>query len=168
MNESAADRPDSQVALPDISIRRISARETWPVRHVVLRPGQALASCDYEIDKMPGSFHLGLFGDEQLICIGSFYPDAHQEFAAARQYRLRGMATLPPYQGRGYGMRLLGDALLQLLELDCQLLWCNARVSAAGYYLKFGMQRHGAEFEIEGIGAHWLMYRSLDMHSRAE
>jgi len=144
---------------PDIRI--ISARDTWPVRHAVLRIGQPLSSCDYDIDNMPGSFHLGVYQDAELVCIGSFYPDAHPELTGDKQFRLRGMATLSSRQGQGFGMQLLQRARELLLIQGSDLLWCNARLSAAGYYLKFGMQRHGPEFEIEGIGPHWLMYRFL-------
>ncbi|MCB1187214.1 GNAT family N-acetyltransferase [bacterium] len=143
-------------------VREISARETWPVRHAVLRPGQPLSSCDYDIDSMPGSFHLGVFSGEQLVTIGSFYPDPHPELDGTSQYRLRGMATLHEQQGRGLGFLLLNDALARLRKLDCDMLWCNARVSAAGYYIKFGMQRIGEEFDIPNIGPHWLMYMRLD------
>lgn len=152
---------DAALNIPG-DIRLITARETWPVRHAVLRIGQPLSSCDYDIDDMPGCFHLGLFLNGALVCIGSFYPDPHPELAAQRQFRLRGMATLQEHQGRGHGMQLLQHAVHLLQDQDCELLWCNARLSAAGYYLKFGMQRHGPEFDIPGIGPHWLMYRELE------
>ena len=151
----------TQKATPEFSVREISSRETWPVRSVVLRPGQPLSACDYDIDSMPGAFHLGSFTGEQLLTIGSFYPDPHPDLTGSCQYRLRGMATLPDWQGRGLGFLLLDSALQRLTEQGCDLLWCNARVIAAGYYLKFGMQRSGPEFEIEGIGPHWLMFRQL-------
>jgi predicted GNAT family N-acyltransferase len=150
---------------PAVEIRLIEARETWPVRHAVLRIGQPLSSCDYDIDNMPGSFHLGLHLDQELVCIGSFYPDPHPELPALQQFRLRGMATLQAQQGQGHGMLLLQHAIHLLLNHDCELLWCNARLAAVGYYLKFGMQRHGPEFDIPGIGPHWLMYRELDPDS---
>ena len=145
----------------EIVIRRITARETWSVRHSVLRPGQPLSACDYDIDNMPGSFHLGLYLDDELVCIGSFYPDPHPELAGLSQFRLRGMATLEELQGRGLGSRLLRHAEAELRDLGCDMLWCNARVSAARYYQQFGMQRFGDEFEIEHIGPHWLMFRWL-------
>ena len=94
------------------------------------------------------------------IAVGA-YPDPHPDLTGSCQYRLRGMATLPDWQGRGLGFLLLDSALQRLTEQGCDLLWCNARVIAEGYYLKFGMQRSGPEFEIEGIGPHWLMFRQL-------
>ena len=153
---------DDSLPLPASRVREISARETWPVRHAVLRPGQPLSSCDYDIDSMPGSFHLGVFNGEDLVTIGSFYPVPHPELDGTSQFRLRGMATLQSQQGRGYGFKLLDEAVSRLRMQSCDMLWCNARVSAAGYYIKFGMQRIGEEFDIPNIGPHWLMYMRLD------
>ncbi len=42
-----------------------------------------------------------------------------------------------------------------------QILWCNARVSAAEFYRKLGYEIVSDEFEIPHIGPHYLMMLSL-------
>ena len=41
------------------------------------------------------------------------------------------------------------------------LAWCNARTSACAYYEKLGFTPRGGEFEIEGIGPHFVMVRAV-------
>ena len=41
------------------------------------------------------------------------------------------------------------------------LLWCNAGVIAPDFYKRMGFQTIGPEFEIEGIGAHYVMWREI-------
>lgn len=42
-----------------------------------------------------------------------------------------------------------------------EVLWCNARVGALGFYLRLGFATIGEEFEIAGIGPHFVMWRDL-------
>ena len=44
---------------------------------------------------------------------------------------------------------------------DGTYLWCNARVSAAGFYGAMGLDAFGDAFEIDLIGPHCVMGRSL-------
>jgi predicted GNAT family N-acyltransferase len=41
-------------------------------------------------------------------------------------------------------------------------LWCNARVPALGFYLRAGFEVEGDEFEIDGIGPHVVVTRTVD------
>ncbi|MGI8983191.1 MAG: GNAT family N-acetyltransferase, partial [Acidimicrobiales bacterium] len=36
-------------------------------------------------------------------------------------------------------------------------LWCNARMSAVGFYLRAGFEVVSDEFDVAGIGAHVVM-----------
>lgn len=74
------------------------------------------------------------------------------------QYRLRGMATDPEFQGQGAGSQLLVKGNEILSEKKVPVWWCNARISAAGYYEKAGLSQLGEPFEIEPIGMHKVMY----------
>ena len=44
------------------------------------------------------------------------------------------------------------------------LLWCSARVVALDFYKHLGLQTVGSEFEIEGIGPHYVMWSALVRH----
>ena len=139
----------------------IKAQETWPLRHRVLRPHQPLEECDFPNDRNPDSFHLGVFDRGELICIGSFYAERAEGLKGWRQFRLRGMATHPEHRGRGAGSRLMHFAMDHLVSLRADLLWCNARTGALGFYERLGFEVQGPAFEIPGIGEHHLLQRRV-------
>jgi GNAT superfamily N-acetyltransferase len=142
-------------------VRRITVEETWPLRLQALRPGGKLAERHFENDGQEKQFHLGVEIGPKLICIGSFHPERHGSFDHTRQYRLRGMATDPQHQGRGAGSLLIDAAIKELRSMQVELLWCNARRGARVFYERAGLQIHGDEFDVPGIGPHFLMYRIL-------
>jgi len=139
-------------------IKFIKAKETWAIRHEVLRPNQTLEDCDYPNDRNPDSFHLGAFESNKLIAIASFYGERNEQIVAWKQYRLRGLATLPKYQGKGVGKSLMKFGLEHLQNNKADVLWCNARTSASPFYENLGFGTFDDIFEIEGIGLHQLLY----------
>ena len=57
-------------------------------------------------------------------------------------------------------------ALVNLMLEDLKtnttkLVWCNARTTACGFYEKLGFEKSGPEFEIPGIGKHFIMIKVL-------
>ena len=140
-------------------IRFIKARDTWPLRHKVLRPHQTLEDCDYPNDRNPDSFHLGAFVGDHLIGVGSFYKEKNDSLSGWIQWRLRGMAVDPDHRARKLGSALLDFALDHLRSQGADLLWCQARETAIAFYEKHAFQKHGERFDIEGIGGHYVMYR---------
>ena len=99
--------------------------------------------------------------DKKLVSVASFYFDKHPEIQAPYQYRLRGMATLPENRGQGFSSALLRTAFPVILQNQCNLLWCNARESAIGFYLSVGLKPLGDIFNLDPIGPHQLMYKEL-------
>ncbi|MGB4776291.1 MAG: GNAT family N-acetyltransferase, partial [Daejeonella sp.] len=100
------------------------------------------------------------------ICIASFYQNNCSLFSAetwddAVGYQLRGMATLPGFQGRGMGNQLLNFAIIYLRGQKINYLWCNARKNAFHFYKSIGFEFISDEFEIEGIGTHRSMYLKI-------
>jgi GNAT superfamily N-acetyltransferase len=59
---------------------------------------------------------------------------------------------LDQFQGKGYGSILLQYIFDFLEEKNMSRIWCNARISKAGYYQKFGMKETATTFEKEGMG----------------
>ena len=139
-------------------IKFIKAPDTWQIRHRVLRPNQLLEDCDYPNDRNPDSFHLGAFDGEDLIAIGSFYAERNENIVAWKQYRLRGLATIPEFQRKGIGKHILKFGLEHLQNNKADVLWCNARSTAGLFYKKLGFGEFEESFEVEGIGPHQLMY----------
>jgi len=151
----------------DYTIRTLEPHETIAIRHSVLRPNQSIEQCSYEGDQESTTFHLGaasrngdVIGIATVLCCNE---DRYQQFSSQRQFRLRAMAVVPAFERQGIGKKLLNACLDEAFKRDCQTFWCNARSSAAGFYLKCGFSIVNEDaFELEGIGPHHVMYKQLD------
>lgn len=146
-----------------MKVLRINAADTYPIRQQVLIPDHDLQKSKFEFDDDEDiSFHLGAFFESQLVSVASFYYDRNTLFPDLHQYQLRGMATLPEFQGQGLSSELLSMAFPIIKQNFCTLLWCNARVTAVGFYQKVDFKIFdNTPFDIEGIGQHILMYKNI-------
>ncbi len=145
-----------------MKILRISPRDTTPIRHKILRPGRPIEECYYPGDQEDQTFHLGAFVDSQLVSIASFYFEKHPHVPDPYQYRLRGMATLDEFRHKGFSSELLKMGFPIVKQNLCSVIWCNARISAQGFYEKIGfVLKSEAPFDIPGIGPHVLMVKYL-------
>ena len=137
-------------------IRRITAEDVRPLRHTVLRPGQAFAETVYPGDD--AGVHLGAFDGDRLVGIASLYEE-DRVGGRAGGWRLRGMATDAGVRGAGYGAALLAGCMEEVAGAGGTELWCNARMAAVGFYRRAGFDVVSEEFEVPGIGAHVVMTR---------
>jgi len=78
--------------------------------------------------------HLGLFINNKLISVVSF-------FIEKKEAQFRKFATLPEFQGNGYGSHLLKILLEKIEKEGCRKVWCNARINKVSYYEKFGFKQ---------------------------
>ena len=131
-----------------MKILRISPRDTTQIRHKILRPGKPIEDCFYAGDEEDQTFHLGAFFDNQLVSIASFYFEKHPFIAEPYQYRLRGMATLAEFRSKGLSSALLKMGFPIVKQNLCSLIWCNARLSAQGFYEKNGFENKGVQMSI--------------------
>jgi len=139
-------------------IKFITVEELLPIRNEVLREGKlTLDECIFPTDKIEGAFHLGYYQDEELACISSFHPQNYEGFAG-KAYQLRGMATIEKYRGKGLGNLLVNFALVYLRGQKANYVWCNARKKAVAFYHNAGFEIISPEFEVPGIGPHYVMY----------
>ena len=140
-------------------IRRITAEEVRPLRHSVLRPGQAFEETVYPGDD--AGLHLGAFDDgDRLVGIASLYEE-DRVGGRAGGWRLRGMATDANVRGGGYGAALLAGCVELVVEAGGTELWCNARMAAVGFYRRAGFEVVSDEFDVPGIGPHVVMTRPV-------
>lgn len=144
-----------------IDVRLIQAIDCYPIRRQVLWQHKSVAECGIDLDEQEGAFHLGAYLDNELVCIGSFFKQQNPQFNLAKQYRLRAMATLPSAQKKGSAKSLVEFAVQKLQSDNQDILWCDARVVATGFYEKIGFSTKGTAYEIPIIGTHYLMYKSL-------
>lgn len=134
-----------------MQIRRIELAETLPIRQAVLWPDRGSSEIVYPEDSEANTFHLGAFDSSDQIGIVSLYHDTEAT------WRLRGMGVLPDRQGRGVGAALVAKAVSELQERGATTVWCNARLTVIGFYEELGWQVEGDEFQIPGVGAHYVM-----------
>ena len=94
-------------------ICRLRPEETWPLRQQVLHPSRQWPTRLDPLDLVPDSLHLGWQAAETLVGVGSIGRDVPIKGDPAVAYwRLRGMAVLECFRGRGIG----GQLLLALLR----------------------------------------------------
>lgn len=143
------------------SIKKISAKETYIVRHPVLRQGKSIESCVFDDDNLDTTFHLGIFNKDKLVGVSSFLMSKHPLLTEKLQYQLRGMAVLNEYQNLGLGKLILNHGENLLKKQNIQIVWCNAREKAMNFYKQNDYKIMGLPFDIKDIGKHFVMCKTL-------
>lgn len=144
-----------------VSIRRIAAQETVPIRQVILRPGRPVADCVFAHDEDSETAHFGAFMEGALVGVASVYHLPPPGTTNPGAWQVRGMAVLQPAQRQGVGSALLRVCCEHVAASGGRLVWCNARTAAVAFYAKHGFQIASAEFLIAGVGPHYRMQRQL-------
>ena len=145
-----------------MTIKSISANETFTVRQPVLRPDRPIEDCCFELDNHASSLHLGMEFNGEIIAVLSALPIKCENFPNLKSMRLRGIATLHAFQKKGLGSQLMIEVEKRLLKLKkIKLLWLNARISAKPFYQNLGYESMGETFNIQGVGDHQFMYKKL-------
>ena len=154
----------------DLDVLEVEASVVRPLRTAALRPHYREGRlAEFDADEAADTHHFVIGrvcdGDLQQKPVGvvSFMrqtpPDAIDAEAA---WRLRGMAVAAKHRSKGLGSRLLEASLTQLavLEPECDVIWCQARMTAVDFYAQNGFDRSGEPFEIPEIGRHVTMWRA--------
>ncbi|MFV8344816.1 GNAT family N-acetyltransferase [Flavobacterium sp. ZB4P13] len=141
------------------NIKKITALETFPVRHPVLRAEKPIESCHFDGDILETTFHFGLYENENLAGVISLFEEKNDLFAAEKQFQIRGMAVLKEHQKKGFGEQLILNSEKYCMNQNSNLIWFNARKEAVGFYEKMGYQVKGLPFEIKGVGEHIVMFK---------
>ena len=145
-----------------LKVEKVSSYVVRPLRHKVLRPELPLEASIMPTDDQYDAAHFMIKKDGNILCVASIYCESFEAMPVKRAYRLRGMATEPAEQGKGYGARVFNGAIQYLKkETDVEILWCNARVTAFGFYEKMGFTIVGKEFDIPNLGPHKTGYFKL-------
>lgn len=139
--------------------RTIVPEDTRPLRHLVLWPHLPdVESCVIDIDHREDAIHIGAYLEERLVGICSLFEMHTPKLEDAKQYRLRAMATHPDMRGAGAGKAVVNAALEQVKNLGKDVLWCDARKVALGFYGRMGFDRIDEWYEVRNIGPHQLMF----------
>jgi predicted GNAT family N-acyltransferase len=137
-----------------VTVDEVPAEATYPLRAAVLRPDGG--EITWAGDEDPATFHLAArTAAGQVVGVVRFHPAPCAWRPASRApWQLRGMATDPAVRGAGAGRALVIEALAQLTARGADLLWCDARVSAAGFYERMRFTVVTGEYDKPGIGPH--------------
>ncbi|MCW3032296.1 MAG: family N-acetyltransferase [Solirubrobacterales bacterium] len=147
----------------EIRVLAVDAALGRPLRMAVLRPEEPADGQMYPLEEHPATLHFAVLGEgQEVLSVGSVMPEAHPRDPREHDWRVRGMATRPDLRGSGLGSRLLEEIVRVTRERHGARLWCNARAGARQFYEHAGFRIEGEEYEIAGIGPHFLMSRALD------
>ncbi len=140
----------------------ISTEMTFPLRLEVLwKHKKTFKECRLDTDDIKTTFHVGVMKEGKIVSVGTFLEQRNKTFNEEKQYRLRAMATLPIMKNSGYGKQIVEFACKELKNRKIEILWCDAREKAVGFYEKLGFQTKGDFYDIPLIGKHKLMYYKL-------
>lgn len=144
-------------------VEEVAAEATHDLRWRVLRDGRPGAVVVFPEDSRPSAFHLAVRDDAGAIAaVASFSQEPTPHRPGRRAVRLRGMAVDWPAQHHGLGRLLVTSVIDRLRENRTEVLWCNARDSAAGFYAGLGFAVVGDGFIVPESGIpHHVMVRDL-------
>jgi GNAT superfamily N-acetyltransferase len=152
-----------------VRVEEVPAEATHDLRWRVLRARRPGAPVVFPEDARPDAFHLavrdivpGGAGPGTILAVASFSSEATPYRSGRAAVRLRGMAVEEPFQHHGLGRLLISSVIERLRPEGVQVLWCNARDSAAGFYARMGFEVVGDGFVLPESGfAHHAMVRDL-------
>jgi predicted GNAT family N-acyltransferase len=125
-----------------MDIRKVTAEDTWAIRHQVMWPDKPIEYVQLTEDQQ--GLHFGVYEGDQLVSVISLFIDG-----AEAQFRK--FATRTDLQGKGYGTGLLRYLVDEVSAYSIQRLWCNARTSKSSFYKKAGFCKTEKAFEKDGM-----------------
>ena len=145
-------------------VQQISPEATRPIRHLVLWPHiKEEQECVIDIDFQSDALHLGAFMDDKLVGVCSLFSQSSSRLSSVRQVRLRAMATHPDYRKLQVGRKLVEKAIAMATERGYDVLWCDARIGAVGFYSRLNFQSFPDVYDVPRIGPHRFMW--IELHS---
>ncbi|SDX86931.1 Acetyltransferase (GNAT) domain-containing protein [Modestobacter sp. DSM 44400] len=73
---------------------------------------------------------------------------------AEAAWQLRGMATDPRVRGLGAGRALGAEGLTRVIAVGGDLVWCDARAAAVGFYERIGFSTVTETYDLPPAGSH--------------
>ncbi|HIP37720.1 MAG TPA: GNAT family N-acetyltransferase [Crocinitomix sp.] len=142
-----------------IIITKIEVEEIKLLRHQILWQHKPTSSqCVIDADFDETTFHIGAKKDKEVVGTSTFIKELNVKINSENQYRLRAMATAETVRGEGIGKQIIEFALQKLKQMKVEILWCDARLKATGFYQKIGFKTLGDIYEVPNVGPHKLMY----------
>ena len=132
----------------------VPAEETYALRGAILRPNGG--EITWAGDEDPATFHLAARTEDGAVVGVVRYSPAPCPWRplARAPWQLRGMATDPTVRGTGAGRALVAEGLARVAALGGDLVWCDARVPAVGFYERMGFAVVTEQFDKPEGGPH--------------
>jgi predicted GNAT family N-acyltransferase len=135
-----------------LTIEQVPLDVVLPLRSAVLRGGGPAAMPG---DDDPATVHLAArTADGGVAGVVRLSPTPCPWREARAAWQLRGMATDPAVRGAGVGRLLLDASLTLVAGRGGDLVWCDARTTAAGFYERAGFTVVAGPYDKPGIGPH--------------
>lgn len=131
-----------------VNIRAIAARDTTALRDTVLRPGLPPGGSIYPGDDAADTLHLGAFIGNTLAAVATLCREPMPGDQSTTSWRLRGMATLPEYRGRGLGKGLAQRCIAYGAKQRGTIVWCTSRIATVPFYQALGFVECGEPFRL--------------------
>ena len=122
-------------------INEVAYADVLEIRHKVMYPDK---DKDYVILPVDDKgLHIGYYKEGVLVSVLSL-------FLNNRELQFRKFATLPEYQGQGYGTELVKWVLDYAKDMQFDRVWCNSRIEKTDFYKKFDFVETDDVFEKDG------------------
>ncbi len=122
------------------------------LRYEILRKplGMPFSGTLFPGDDSESTIHLLAVTQDELVGVASLL------VGDSNAIQLRGMAVSHRLQRRGVGHQIV-EAAKQIATEANKSLWCNARLSAIGFYEREAWVQSGEMFDIPIVGPHIVM-----------
>jgi GNAT superfamily N-acetyltransferase len=124
------------------------ARDTTALRDAVLRPGLPPGGSIYPGDGASDTLHLGAFIGSTLAAVATLCREPMPGEQSTTSWRLRGMATLARYRGRGLGKGLAQRCSAYATGQRGTIVWCTSRLATVPFYRALGFTECGEPFSL--------------------
>jgi GNAT superfamily N-acetyltransferase len=139
-----------------VTVEQVRPEITYALRREVLRPGRGWDELALPGDGEHSTGHFAGYLDHEVVGVASVIEEPEADGPGL--WRLRGMAVDPAVRGKGVGSALLARARDFVTRSGGGLLWCNARVSAEGFYRAEGFVTVSEVWDEPEIGPHVRMH----------
>lgn len=138
-----------------VTVERVEAGVTRPLRQRLLRPHQSLDALQVGGEDDGESAWLAAFDAGGVVGTSGIVAEPAPDGSPG--WRVRAMAVEESLRGRGVGAELLAGCLDHAAGRPERTVWCSARVPASGFYRGAGFEVLGDEYDEPGIGPHVTM-----------